>query len=206
MPANQDQGPGGLHPDHELSEQDILKAMKGLSGYLDITPGDFKEVFDLAYGQALRRLGLSIKARDLMTAPVVSVGAGDSLGQVAQVMAEAGVSGVPVLDDGGRVLGVISEKDFLKRMDPLGSPSLMGVVARCLSQGACLLAPLLEERAAQAMSAPAVTLGPEATLAEISALFSERGINRAPVVDRQGRPLGMVSRGDLLGARAGRRA
>lgn len=206
MPTFQDQGAGGLPPDYELSEQDILEAMKGLSGYLDITPGDFKEVFALAYQQALTRLGLSLQARDLMTTPVVSVAAGDSLAQVAQTMARAGVSGVPVLDGQGRVLGVISEKDFLRRMDPLGSQSFMGVVARCLSQGACLLAPLLEERAAQAMSAPAVTVGPEATLTEISALFASRGINRAPVVDDEGRLLGMVSRGDLLGARAGRRA
>ncbi|MBI4800710.1 MAG: CBS domain-containing protein [Desulfarculus sp.] len=206
MPSGQDQGPGGLPLDYQLSEHDILEAMKGLSGYLDITPGDFKEVFALAYGQALTRLGLSVKAQDLMTTPVVSVGAGDSLAQVAHAMAQAGVSGVPVLDEEGRVLGVISEKDFLKRMDPLGSQSFMGVVARCLSQGACLLAPLLEERAAQAMSAPAVSLGPQATLAEIRALFASRGINRAPVVDDQGRLLGMVSRADLLGTRAGRRA
>lgn len=206
MPTSQEQGPGGLPPDYQLSEQDILEAMKGLSGYLDITPGDFQEVFALAYGQALKRLGLSVKARDLMTTPVVSVRDQDSLAQVAQAMAQAGVSGVPVLDDGGRVLGVISEKDFLKRMDPLGSQSFMGVVARCLSSGACLVAPMLEERAGQAMSAPAVSLGPEATLAEIGALFASRGINRAPVVDREGRLLGMVSRGDLLGAGAGRGA
>jgi CBS domain-containing membrane protein len=197
----------GLPPlEQQISEQDILEAMKALSGYVDITPGDFREVFGLAYQQALKRLGLSLRAEDLMSAPVVSVGEEATLAEVAQVMARAGVSGVPVLDGQGRVSGVISEKDFLTRMDPGGTGTFMGVVAHCLGSGGCLLAPMLRERAGQAMSAPALGVGPRATLAEIAGLFSQRGINRAPVLDAERRLLGIVSRADLVRHSAGRPA
>jgi CBS domain-containing protein len=203
---SQNQEPDAPSLEDQISEQDILEAMKGLSGYVDITPGDFREIFHLAYEQALRRLGLSLRASDLMSAPVVSVPPEASLAEVAQVMARAGVSGVPVVDAQGLVLGVISEKDFLAAMNPGGPGTFMGVVASCLAHGACLVAPRLQERASQAMSAPAVCVGPQATLAEIAGLFNQRGVNRAPVVDPQGRLLGIVSRADLVRRSAGRRA
>ncbi|MFH1034451.1 MAG: CBS domain-containing protein [Pseudomonadota bacterium] len=206
MRQGSDQDPVRVPPEYQLSDQDILEAMKGLSGYLDITPGDFREVFVLAYRQAMQRLGLNLRARDLMSTPVVSVGREMPLGQVAQAMARAGVSGVPVLDEGGRVLGVISEKDFLTRLDPQGPGTFMGVVAHCLGNSSCLAAPMLGQSAGQAMSAPAICVGPGASLAEIAALFEQRGVNRAPVVDEHGHLLGIVSRADLVRHAGGRRA
>ena len=204
MTQNQDQGTEEMPLEYQVSDQDVLEAMKGLSGYVDITPGDAREIFRLAYAQAMRRLGFSLRAKDLMSMPVVSVTADTPLPQVAQVMAQAGVSGLPVLDGQGRVLGVISEKDFLARMDPQGPGTFMGVVARCLNSGSCLVAPMLGESAGQAMNAPALCVGPEATLTEIAALLNHRGVNRAPVVDAQGRLLGIVSRADLVRQAAGR--
>jgi CBS domain-containing protein len=62
----------------------------------------------------------------------------------------------------------------------------------------CLALPLREQQAAEIMSAPPLTVRPEATLLEIARLFTEKHINRAPVTDKAGRLLGMVSRGDLI--------
>lgn len=187
-----------LPPQYQISEEHVLEAMKGLSGYLGIIPGDLREVFELAYAQAMRRLGISLRAYDLMSTPVVSVDQDTPLPQVARVMAQAGVSGLPVLDGQGRVLWVISEHDFLARMNPGRPASFMDVVARCLENRGCLATPMLRETAGQAMSASTQCLAPQATLAEIAALFSSGGINRAPVVDGQGRLLGIVSRADLV--------
>lgn len=64
--------------------------MKGLSRYLDIIPGDLREIFELAYAQAMRRL--SLRAHDLMSMPVVSVDQDTLLTHVARVMAQAGGS------------------------------------------------------------------------------------------------------------------
>ena len=56
-----------------MSDEDILDAMKSISGYLDITPGDFKEIFSYAYRHAVERIAQSLIAKDVMTVKVISV-------------------------------------------------------------------------------------------------------------------------------------
>uniref|UniRef100_A0A7C3UX97 CBS domain-containing protein n=1 Tax=Desulfobacca acetoxidans TaxID=60893 RepID=A0A7C3UX97_9BACT len=100
----------------ELKEEDIMAAMQEIHGYLDITPGDFKQIYILAYQHALERLSRELTAAEIMTRKVISVTADTPLAEVAEAMGKRGVSGVPVVDDQGRVVGVISEKDFLRSM------------------------------------------------------------------------------------------
>ena len=82
----------------EISEQDVIEAMKAIPGYLDITPGDFKEVYQAAYALAVKRLLTSLKAADLMTKPVHLVGQEMDLVQAAALLAEKQISGAPVVD------------------------------------------------------------------------------------------------------------
>ncbi|MDO9110129.1 MAG: hypothetical protein Q7U40_05700, partial [Desulfatirhabdiaceae bacterium] len=58
----------------DISEKDILAAMKHIQGYIDISPGDFKEVFQVAYSHAIQRIMNSLTAADIMTSPVNAVG------------------------------------------------------------------------------------------------------------------------------------
>ena len=182
----------------EISDADIYAAMQEISGYLDITPGDFKEVYVLAYRQAQARLLRQVTAREIMTRDVAWVEVDTPLKEVAELMAQRGVSGVPVLDGADRVVGVISEKDFLRCMSGGGITSFMGLVAARLGEGGCQGQSLGGRQAADLMSAPAVTVAEDTPVLEIIKLFKEKGINRAPVLDTQGRLTGIVSRGDLL--------
>jgi CBS domain-containing membrane protein len=184
----------------ELGEQDILEAMKTIPGYLDITPGDFKEIYSHAFKLAMERLNRSVTAGQIMTRDVVWVKAENSILEVAEVMAEKKVSGVPVLDQENRVVGIISEKDFLSRLSEGSPQNVMGVFARCLQSKKCLAQPLKGQEAKDIMSTPVISLRPENTLLEISRLFHDRKINRAPVLNPQDRLLGIVSRGDIIQA------
>src|SRR5512136_1388547 len=100
----------------DISDDDIFDAMRDIPGYLDITPGDFKEVYLKAYQHAVMRLTRSIPTASVMTREVVSVREITPLKEVAEIMAARKISGVPVVGDSGQVLGVISEKDFLNVM------------------------------------------------------------------------------------------
>ncbi len=182
----------------EIADEDIFAAMQEISGYLDITPGDFKEVYQLAWRHARERLLRTVQAREIMTRDVAQVKVDTPLKEVAALMARRGVSGVPVVDAAGRVAGVISEKDFLKAMSAGGITSFMGLVAARLGEGGCQGQSLAGRQAADLMSAPAVTVAAETPVLEIMKLFKEKGINRVPVLDAQGRLAGIVSRGDLL--------
>ncbi len=182
----------------EISDEDIFAAMQKIPGYLDITPGDFKEVYVLAYRQAQERLLRQVTAGEIMTREVAWVTVDTPLQKVAALMAQRGVSGVPVLDGAARVVGVISEKDFLRRMSSQGMSSFMAVVAECLRDKGCKAVAIRGRQAGDLMSAPAVAITEDTPVKEIIKLFREKSINRAPVLDARGRLAGIVSRGDLL--------
>jgi CBS domain-containing membrane protein len=188
--------PAGL----DLTEADILEAMKKITGYLDITPRDFKEIYLLAYGHAVARLSQEVTAAEIMTREVITVLEDTPLVEAAAAMAAQGVSGVPVVDHNGRVTGIISEKDFLGRLGVTGEQNVMGLVADFLKSKGCLAMPNKEQSAKDIMTAPAITITAGATIKEIAGLFTARRVNRVPVVDAEGKVLGLVSRGDLLRA------
>jgi CBS domain-containing membrane protein len=182
----------------DISDDDIFEAMRDIPGYLDITPGDFKEVYLKAYQQALMRLTRSVLTASVMTREVVFVRESAPLKEVAELMAAKKISGVPVLDDEGQVAGVISEKDFLAVMGAGQADSFMMVIAQCLLGKGCLAAPYRAKFAKDIMTSPAVTVKPETPILEVAALLTEKKINRAPVVDAEGRMVGIVSRADVL--------
>lgn len=182
----------------DISDDDIYEAMKDISGYLDITPGDFKEVYLKAYRHAVLRLTRSVKVSEVMTKDVAAVSLDAPLEDVAAIMAERKVSGVPVLDGDGKVIGVVSEKDLLSVMGAGEANTFMEVMAQCLKGKSCLAVPVRARVAADIMSSPAVTVEEDTRVIEAATLLTQKGINRVPVVDRSGRMVGIVSRGDVV--------
>lgn len=182
----------------DISELDILAAMKDIQGYIDISPGDFKEVFQVAYSHAVHRLMDARKAGDIMTRPVHCVELGMDLVQTATFLADKGISGAPIVDADGRIAGVVSEKDFLARMGIGTSHSFMQIIAHCLHNKGCMATVLRNHAIQEIMTTPAITAGPEITIGAISALFIDRQINRLPILDEDGRPIGIVTRTDLV--------
>ncbi len=193
-------GQGGLSPEDEILDDDIYEAMKDITGYLDVTPGDLKELFRLAYRHALQRISSAVKAKDIMTMQVHSVRLDTSLKDVADLMAEKTISGVPVLDMKGKVTGVISEKDFLLHMGAKDTTHVMGVIADCLKGKGCAATPIRSVTAEKIMSSPAITVTEAATLFDIMDIFSRKHINRVPVVNDSNDLVGIVSRADIMRA------
>ncbi len=184
----------------EISDDDIFEAMKDMQGYLDVTPGDLKEIYKFAYRHAYDRIMKSVKACDIMTREVITVGRLTSLDEVAGVMASGGISGVPVLEDDGRIAGVISGKDFLASMGAKDKMNFMAVIAECLKGGECVSMPISRKKAEDIMTSPAITVEENKAVNEIADIFSSKKINRVPVVDKSGALIGIVSRADIVRA------
>lgn len=181
----------------DISEHDVVEAMKSIEGYIDITPGDFKEVYQVAYSLAIRRLFDSLTAGNIMSKTVVFVEQEMPLVEAAHLLAEKKISGGPVIDQDGRVIGVVSEKDFLKEMGFGATPSFMQIATHCLNSKSCMIGNLRNRTVGDIMTKPPITAGTEMTIGTISTLFSKRQINRLPIVDADGRPIGIVTRTDL---------
>lgn len=187
-------------PPLAISDEDVIEAMKGIPGYIDITPGDFKEIYHLAAGLAVKRLLGSLTAEKIMTRPVLAIAGTMALVDAAALLAEAQVSGAPVVDEGGMIVGVVSEKDFLREMGMGDKPSFMRIATHCLNHQGCMIGRLHHKTVAGIMSRPPLTGTPEMTVGAISALFAEHRINRLPIVDGRRQPLGMITRADLANA------
>src|SRR5690606_5815905 len=133
-----------------------------------------------------------MKVRDLMTTEVVSVSESTSLKEAAQLMASHGVSGLPVVSE-GKVVGVVSEADFVERSSTRSRASLVELL---FSRG---------ERRREAdtvgevMTRDVVTIGPDTNHADAARLMRRKRVKRLPVVDDDGRLIGIVSRADILG-------
>ncbi len=181
-----------------ISEEDILKAMKDIPGYLDISPGDFQEIFQFAYRHAVARIMDSWKAADIMTIEVHCVELAMDLRQAATFLADKKISGAPVVDGVGKVVGVVSEKDFLVRMGVGKAASFMQIIAHCLNNKGCVTTSLHNHGIGEIATTPAITAGPDMTVGAISTIFIDKRINRLPIVDSDGRPLGIVTRTDLI--------
>ena len=184
----------------ELSDDDIYEAMKDVQGYLDITPTDLKTIYTFAYRHALERITGSVKARDIMTTQVLSVTRETPLMEVAELMARENISGLPVVDKDGKPAGIISEKDFLSHMGSGDKSHFMSVVAECLRGKGCVAVPIRSQKAEDIMTSPAVTVGEDTPAMEIAGIFTKKNINRVPVIARDGRIIGIVSRADIVRA------
>jgi CBS domain-containing membrane protein len=182
----------------EISDEDVADAMRSMQGYIDITVNDFREVYRMAYALAVDRIKNALKAEEIMTRPVIVIPAHATLMQAARILADNAISGAPVVDSMDKVVGVVSEKDFITRMGSNDACCFMEVIARCLEDKGCLAAPMRKWTAADIMSAPAVTATQEVSVSAISALLMEKKMNRLPIVDLHGRAVGIVTRSDLV--------
>jgi CBS-domain-containing membrane protein len=136
------------------------------------------------------------RVRDVMTQDVVTVDEHASFKEVARLLTERRVSALPVLDGEGRVVGVVSEADLMPKEEfPEGQPGGRLFQGRRRRE---IRAKAAGDTAAELMTSPAVTIGPDAGVAEAARLLHRHGIKRLPVVDPAGPLLGIVSRADLL--------
>lgn len=140
-----------------------------------------------------------MNVREVMTRDVVTVAPETPLKEVAAVLVEHRITGVPVVSDDGEVLGVVSEGDILFK--ERGPAERKGVLGWLLDPYGLEGQLKLEARiAADAMSAPAKTIASWWSVAAAAALMLEAQVNRLPVVDNNGSLVGIVTRGDLVRA------
>ncbi|MGW2108715.1 CBS domain-containing protein [Streptomyces sp. NPDC001948] len=131
---------------------------------------------------------------DVMTKTVVTVAPDTEFKEIADAMKRWKVTAVPVVEDGGPVVGVVSEADLLPKEEfhdhPPGLVDQMRHLADTAKAGSV--------RAEDLMTSPAITIEPGASLPRAARLMAARRVKRLPVVDADGSLKGIVSRADLL--------
>lgn len=142
-----------------------------------------------------------MKAADVMTTRVISTGPDATVAEIARMMLDNRISAIPVVDHDGRLIGVVSEGDLMRRTET-GTERHRSWWLRAFGDTATLAADYVKSHALRArdvMTAKVVSVAPDAPLAEVANLLETHRIKRVPVL-RDGRPIGIVSRSNLLQA------
>ena len=139
-----------------------------------------------------------MKVAELMQPRVVTVTPETSLKAVAALLVEHGISGVPVVLPDGSVCGVVSEADILCKEQALPL-KVSGFLGRLLDEAYGDEQRFAARTAGDAMTAPALTIGPRTDVTEAARLMIEKHVNRLPVLDGPAL-VGIVTRADLVRA------
>jgi CBS domain-containing protein len=136
-----------------------------------------------------------MKVQEIMTREVVTIGPEADIRDVARILVDAGISGLPVCGAQRELLGVISEGDIVMKEGGAPPAGRWHILGRTPAASPKLTAVKVRE----AMTAPVVTIPPYASVAEAARTMYEHGISRLPVV-LDGALVGIVSRTDLVRA------
>lgn len=181
----------------ELTDEDIIDAMQHISGYLDISTEDCRMIYHLAHRHALGRLFNNFKAANIMCSGIEPLLPGMFLDDAARAIVRSGLKSLPVVDDRGCVIGVLSETDYLRR---LKVDTFLELLLGMLNQDFELKHRCHETYVSEAMTTPAITLTGDAGFQQVASAFHQHDGRSTPVVDSNGQFLGMLLRKDFFAA------
>ena len=142
-----------------------------------------------------------MRAHQIMTKPVITVAPDTTIIEAANLMLQRHVSGLPVVDSTGKLVGIVSEGDFIRRSE-IGTQRKRGRWLRFILGPGQSASDFVQEhgrKVSDVMTKSPLTITEDTALAEIVELMEKNHIKRLPVV-RDGKPVGIVSRANLLQA------
>ncbi|MGI9586442.1 MAG: CBS domain-containing protein [Acidimicrobiia bacterium] len=138
-----------------------------------------------------------MKVSDVMTADVMTIGQDAPLKEAATAMVKAGVSGLPVLDDSGKVLGIVTEADFVTvEANRSWGRQRRRLLTNYLGETEHPEAKTVRD----VMSKNPYCIDAASTVTEAARMMTDRGVKRLPVVLPDGTLEGIISRADVMGA------
>ena len=138
--------------------------------------------------------------KQIMTTNIITVSPTTTFFEAAKLFLDNKISGAPVVDDNGVLVGVLSEKDLFKALYPTSadfySSAKKYIIGEALEDGANYAS---HKTVAECMSHRLITTTPETNILRVGGQMVATGVHRVPVVD-EGKLVGMVSRGDIYRA------
>lgn len=144
-----------------------------------------------------------MKIEEIMTTDVITVSTTDSVEQCAKLLQEHNISGLPVLDESGKVAGIVTEGDLIRRASRIKAPGYLEILGGLIYLGSPKkfvdeLQRAMSLEAGQLMTKDLVSVKPGDEIEDAATLMVEKGISRLPVIDSDGKLVGIVSRRDIM--------
>jgi CBS domain-containing protein len=142
-----------------------------------------------------------MQVKDVMTRDVIAVSPATPIHKAAELMVDHGVSGLPVVDAQGAVVGIVSEGDLVVRQKPRGRPSWWTFFFNDGERLAREYRKAVGTTVGEVMTSAVITVSPDVPLESAAVILDRHNIRRLPVLE-DGHLVGLVSRGDLIKALA----
>lgn len=176
-----------------VSEDDVLAVLAEEPSMPDIGPAELRRLLVRAEDAAIHRVFGELDCAALMSREVVSVSARQWAGEAWRRLRQHKLKTLPVLNDAGQLVGMVALVDFLKHIPLEDLQTDMHALTAWLS-GASSREPLVEE----VMTPVVQTARPDQPLLDLVPILSDLGFHRLPVVDQDGRLVGMITQSDLI--------
>ncbi len=171
-----------------FSKADVETALDEYRDFLPVDPGDVAAVLYDAEFRALRRRMGNLRCEDIMSRDVRSVAPDDSAERAIAVMRDTRITALPVADKSGRVVGILTQTDLVRK--GLSNGGILKRSAR--------LKPAV--RVEHLMSVPVRSARPDMAVVDLLPLMADGGLHHLPVVDDDERLLGVITQSDVIGA------
>lgn len=144
---------------------------------------------------------------DAMSRDPVVVRPETPLNEAIQILAERRISGLPVVDDAGQLVGIISETDLMWQETGVTPPAYIMFLDSVIylqnpAKHERELHKALGQTVGEVMSSDPISIAPDKPLKEAAQIMHEREVRRLPVVDNAGQVIGILTRGDIVQAMA----
>lgn len=143
-----------------------------------------------------------MKAEEIMNRNVITVKKESTIEEIAKVLAENNISGVPVVNDENRVVGIVTQKDLLYKDVEPRFPAFVQILGGFIFLKGVKhyneeLKKLVATKAEQIMTEHVITVSPDTEVEKVAEIMVENNINRVPVVDN-GKLIGIIGRADIV--------
>jgi CBS domain-containing protein len=144
------------------------------------------------------------KVRDVMTTPVVTLRADEKVEYAADVLAEKNVGALPVVDENGRLLGILRDDDLIASEARVHVPTFINFLGLGMAFPGEMkhlekeLKKIAGATVGDVMQTDPPTVRPDDTLEDVATLMHDRGVNSVPVVDADNKVVGIVARADVV--------
>ena len=141
--------------------------------------------------------------RDIMTKDVITVTMEDNVEKCASLLIKHNLSGLPVLDEAGKLVGIVTEGDLIRRASRIQGPAVLEVLGGLIYLDSPKkfmdeLKNSMGQRAGDIMTKKVAIVDPDQTIEEGATLMVEKKVKRLPVVNKKGELVGIVSRRDIM--------
>jgi CBS domain-containing protein len=147
-----------------------------------------------------------LKAKDIMTKQVITVNPDTSIDEFAGLLIKHNISGAPIVDEKGHVIGIVTENDLIRKKSRLHIPTIMRLFDAFIPLGTSRLEEEIKRLAASTVddicTANVITIDTDATIEDIATIMSEKNIHLLPVLHK-GKLTGIIGKRDLIKGIAG---